>query len=150
VLALLLAMTVALECRLEAAPATGGERAPVRFVLRNAGSAPVAVLDWHTPLEGLLGPIFEVRGEGRVLDYTGPMVKRGDPEADEYVVLGPGESAAETVDLALAWDLQKAGRYEIRFPGPLRDVTAPGTVPRPRDKHRPHPLSCGPLLLDVS
>jgi len=73
-----------LACRLQAAPThPAGGPITVRFVLRNPGRRAVSVLDWHTPLEGLLGDIFSIRPlGGDALRYQGPMVKRGDPEPD--------------------------------------------------------------------
>lgn len=143
---------VRLECRLEAPFPTcrAGQPVPLRFVLKNAAAEPVSVLNWHTPLEGLLADAIDVRRNGARLAYRGPKVKRGDPEADEYVRLPPGESASEDVDLAAAYDLSRPGTYEVRFPGPLFDVaTGAQDVPRPRDAMRPFALSCGPVEIRI-
>jgi hypothetical protein len=97
----------------------------------------VRVLKWGTPLEGILGPVFEVKRDGAVLAYQGRMVKRGDPEADEYVLIEPGGSVSATVDLAPAYDVAAPGEYEATFVGRLTDVVADGeSVPRPRRAHK--------------
>jgi hypothetical protein len=148
----LLLLSLALECHLEAPPVQmAGGPVLVRFRLRNPGRQPLSVLDWHTPLEGLLADIFSIRtaAGGQPLRYTGPLVKRGDPEADEYVEIAPGGEASEEVDLAAAYDLSRPGRYTVSFKGPLRDVTSPASVPRPRDDHVGLPVTCNTLEIEI-
>lgn len=88
---------------------------PVSFTLRNDGSRTITVLRRQTPLEGILGDLFEVTLEGRRLEYRGRMVKRGPPTAGEFVTIGPGSLAHATVDLAAGYDLSSPGRYRVRF-----------------------------------
>jgi peptidyl-Lys metalloendopeptidase len=88
---------------------------PVGFTLRNDGSAALTVSRRQTPLEGILGDLFEVAVEGRRLEYRGRMVKRGPPAADEFVTIDPGLHAHATVDLAEGYDLAAPGRYRVRF-----------------------------------
>jgi peptidyl-Lys metalloendopeptidase len=88
---------------------------PLTFVLHNAGAGEVRVLARHTPLEGILGDLFEVTVAGRRLDYRGPMVKRGPPDAAEFVTLAPGDHVRATVDLLDGYDLSRAGQYTVRF-----------------------------------
>jgi peptidyl-Lys metalloendopeptidase len=88
---------------------------PVTFVLHNAGTAEVRVLARHTPLEGILGDLFDVILEGQRLAYLGPVVKRGPPEPTEYVTLAPGDHVRATVDLLDGYDLSPAGKYTVRF-----------------------------------
>src|SRR6185503_423223 len=97
-----------LACSLEAVPPyRAGEPVPVRFRLRNRGRAPVAVLDWNTPLEGLLADMFTIRRAGGAgVGWSGPSIKRGDPDAGDYVTIAAGGEVTEDVDLALGYDLQ--------------------------------------------
>ena len=88
---------------------------PVGFTLRNDGPEPVTVLRRQTPLEGILGDLFEVTLEGQRREYRGRMVKRGPPTADEFVTLAPGTHAHATVDLAEGYDLSSRGRYRVRY-----------------------------------
>src|SRR5262245_9321324 len=147
----LLLLSLALECHLEAPPVqVAGGPVLVRFRLRNPGRQPLSILDWHTPLEGLLADIFSIQAAGgEPLSYTGPLVKRGDPDEDEYVEIPPGGEASEEVDLAAAYDLARPGRYTIAFKGPLRDVTSPASVPRPRSLHVARPVSCNTLEIEI-
>lgn len=137
-------MAPTLDCVLEA-PKTvkAGQPVEVVFRLSNPTSMPLYVLDWHTPLEGLLNDIFQVKRDGTELSYSGPMMKRGDPGADEYVTVQPGASVEGRVDVALAYDFTKPGRYRIAFRGPLMDVTPQQvTGTRLRDRFHALPVSC--------
>ncbi|HVF62186.1 MAG TPA: hypothetical protein VNJ70_20435 [Thermoanaerobaculia bacterium] len=143
----------ALVCRLKAEPplAAGGPVA-VRLTLENPGTAPLYFLRWNTPFEGWEGTVFEVISpEGAALRYRGPLVKRGDPEREEYVELPAGGAVSAAADLAEVYDLVAPGRYRVRVPGALVDATADAaSLPRPRDAHRSVPLACGELTVDVA
>ena len=67
-----------LECRMARAAKPPGAHV-LEFTLTNRGREPVAVLDWSTPLEGLLADVLVIRRDGGPpLSYTGPSIKRGD------------------------------------------------------------------------
>jgi len=133
-----------LECRVEAVGQYHvGQPVPVRFRLRNRGRFPVAVLEWNTPLEGLLADVFTIRLHGGVrLPWNGPSIKRGEPEAAEYVTIASGGSIAEDVDLALGYELRAPGRYKVALRLTLHDVIQPAHGPRPRSQHQPVSLTC--------
>jgi hypothetical protein len=134
-----------LECALATLP---GPETMLRFTLHNKGDAAVAVLDWNTPLEGLLADIYVIRRDGGPpIRYRGPSIKRGDPEAGEYVTIAPGGSVSEDVDLGLAYDLGSPGRYEVELRLRLHDVAPPSAVPRPRDAQQPRTLACPVVTL---
>jgi peptidyl-Lys metalloendopeptidase len=139
-----------LECRLQAdSTQRAGSPVTVRFTLRNRGPSAVSVLDWLTPLEGLLGDIFTVRGPGGDVRYRGPMVKRGDPDSEDYVRVEADAEVSEAVDLAAAYDLSRPGRYTVAFRGRILDLTTPSSVPRPRSHHRALDLACGAIEIEV-
>jgi hypothetical protein len=135
---------VPLACELSVAPRVApGEPMLLRFRLTNRTAQPLYVLDWHTPLEGLLSRMLQVSRAGQDIPYQGPMMKRGDPGADDYRAIAPGASVEESIDVGLAYETQAPGRYRIAFAGPLRDVvTSPSEVPRPLDKHQPMAVQC--------
>jgi hypothetical protein len=101
-------------------PATlpGGEAVNLRFTLINNTDTRLYVLKWYTPLEGIAGEIFRAERDGQAIPYEGPLVSRGDPPPDAYVLLRPGESVSAEVDLATAYDFSKAGEYTIDFLSP--------------------------------
>ncbi len=120
-------------------------------MLTNGGSAPVWVLRWGTPLEDFSGDALRIVGpDGRVLEYQGPMVKRGDPGMQEYVRIEPNASTERVIDAASAYSFAAPGRYSVSFDRGLLDtLTGQGEIPRPRDRHRPIDLTCGPVEFEV-
>jgi hypothetical protein len=132
----------ALLCSLSVPPVLQlGEPIPLTFTLENPGRTPLRVLNWNTPFEGFFGNYLSITGPAGPVRYEGPMVKRGMPEADEYVALGAGKKVKATVDLALPFRLAKPGRYTVAFTGTLFDVTAEPT-PRSSDRFTGMKLSC--------
>jgi len=138
------AMGTSLECSMSVArQVTAGQPAELVFRLRNPTAQPLYVLNWHTPLEGLLSNCLKVTRDGVELPYQGPMFKRGDPDADSYVTLAPGASAEQKIEASLAYDFSQPGTYRIEFRGPLMDVaTQQAEVPRPLAKHSAMPVQC--------
>jgi hypothetical protein len=137
-----------LVCKLSApARIEAGQPVPMRFTLTNRGPAAVRVLNWATPFEGWFGPYVQVMHNGNLLRFTGPMVKRGDPAADEYVAIAAGRSRHATVDLAQPFDFTAPGRYRVTPRMTLFDVsTGP---PRQRDAMVPAKLDCPALEVQV-
>jgi hypothetical protein len=128
-----------------------GEPVQVTFRLTNPTAQPLFVLDWHTPLEGLLSNCLEVTRDGTEIPYQGPMFKRGNPEASDYVTLAPGGSAENTIEAQLAYDFSQPGTYRIAFRGPLMDVaTQQAEVPRPLAQHRAVPVQCQAIETKIS
>lgn len=141
-----------LDCALSA-PATvkAGQPVEVVFRLSNPGAKPLYVLDWHTPLEGLLNNIFDVTRDGTEIPYAGPMLKRGPPQADDYVTVAPGASVEGKVEVSLAYELKQPGRYRIAFKNRLWDVaTEKSEAPHPTGEFREMQVKCAPLELIVT
>ena len=138
------AMGTSLECAMSASPRVrAGEPVELTFRLRNPGAQPMYVLNWHTPLEGLLSNCLKVTRGGVEIPYQGPMFKRGDPDADSYVALAPGAAAEQKIEASLAYDFSQPGTYRIEFRGPLMDVaTRQEEVPRPLARHSATPVQC--------
>jgi len=138
------ARALALQCTV-AAPArvAVGQPVPLRFALANRGPVALKVLEWGTPFEGWFGAYVEVSRDGVAISYRGPMVKRGDPTADEYLRIAAHRTRRAEVDLAQPFELAIPGVYRVRPRITLFDVAAAGTpVPRPRDRHAPLALNC--------
>ena len=65
----------------------------LRFDLTNSGAEDLYVLKWNTPLEGLNSDCLKViRGENNKVAYDGPMIKRGSPGPEDYVLVPAGEN----------------------------------------------------------
>jgi len=96
--------------------------ATVRFSLTNTGAESAFVLTWQTPLFGVEADLFNVELDGEAALYTGKLVKRAAPQAEDYIEILPGETYAVDVDLAQIYDLSVAGDYAIRFRSRLDGV----------------------------
>ena len=137
-----------LVCKLSApGRVEAGQPVPMRFTLTNRGHAAVRVLNWATPFEGWFGPYVQVLHNGNLLRYAGPMVKRGDPGADEYVTIAAGRSRHATVDLAQPFDFTAPGHYRVTPRITLFDVST--DAPHPRDAMVPMKLDCPALEVEV-
>ncbi|HYH96290.1 protease [Hyalangium sp.] len=136
--------SASLQCALSVAPRLKvGEPVQVTFRLSNPTKQPLYVLNWHTPLEGLLSNCLEVTRAGTEIPYQGPMFKRADPEASDYVTLAPGGSAENTIEASLAYDFSQPGTYRIAFTRPLMDVTSQqAEVPHRLGQHHELPVQC--------
>lgn len=129
---------------------SSGEPAIFEFRLENRSSQAIFVLKWHTPLEGIISRIFKVTRDGEELDYLGPMVRRGDPIAEDYEEIEPGKSASASFDLAEVYDVTSAGEYRLKFVSRLLDVTTnPTDVPRPLDRHQPLDIECNDIAFVI-
>lgn len=137
-------MATKLECTMSVPPRLMvGEPVELRFELRNPTASPVYVLEWHTPFEGLLANFLQVTRNGEEVPYEGPMMKRGDPSAEEYVAIPPGASVDATVEMSLAYDFKQPGHYRITFRDTLMDVvTNQAEVPHTRAGFQPLPVQC--------
>ena len=115
-----------LKCELKApSEAKLGENVSLNFKLTNTTDKPLKVLKWNTPLEeGWFGSSFNVTRNGDWVNYTGAMVKRFRPSDNDYVAIPPGKSVENSVDLAVGYDLKKAGSYKFVFNGRVQDVQA--------------------------
>ncbi|NMO22484.1 protease [Pyxidicoccus fallax] len=141
-----------LECALSG-PATvkAGQPVEVLFRLTNRTSAPLYVLDWHTPLEGIRNNIFEVTRDGTEVPYIGEMMKRGAPQADDYVTVAPGATVEGKVDLSRGYDLRQPGRYRVAFINRLMDVaTDKAAVPPAMGEFREAQVTCPPFETTVT
>jgi hypothetical protein len=135
---------MALQCELSVSPRHEvGEPVELLFRLTNPSARTLHVLRWHSPLEGFFNDFLTVTRDGTELPYQGPVMKRGDPSAEDYVTLAPGASVEARVDVSLAYDMKQPGRYRIAFIDQLRDLTAnEAEVPRPLSAHQPVAVKC--------
>jgi len=92
-----------------------GEPVIVQIVLRNPSTNAIEVLQYHTPFEGILGDIFELRYQGEALSYQGPMVKRRPPEDEDWLPVDAGATLSAEVDISSAWKLSLPGVYSLQL-----------------------------------
>ncbi|MCX7894763.1 MAG: M35 family metallo-endopeptidase [Thermoanaerobaculum sp.] len=87
----------------------------LQWSLTNQGDAPLYVLRWQTPLDGIEGNIFAVKRNGEPVRYTGKLIKRPAPSPEDFIRLEPGETLSTTVDITSAYAMRASGQYTVRF-----------------------------------
>ena len=126
-----------------------GAQVPLRFAVTNQGRQALSLLEWNTPFEGWFGSYVEVTREGVVLPYRGPMLKRGESSADEYLRFSAGQSRRASVDLSLPFDLSQPGLYRVQPRITLHDVAGAQAPPRTRAQHAAQALVCNGVELRI-
>jgi len=107
-----------------------GQPVTVHLVLRNPSASALEVLQYHTPFEGILGEIFELRLQGQSLAYQGRMVKRGPPGDEDWLPLDAGVTLSAEVDISNAWELGLPGEYSLQLRNGITYRLAGHTDPR--------------------
>lgn len=93
----------------------------IDYQLVNNGATTIHVLRWQTPVDGVTTDLFRVTRNGEEVAYTGPMYKRVEPRAEDYIALKPGESLSAEVDLSAYYDMRSGGQFEVSY---ARDASA--------------------------
>ncbi len=105
--------------RVEMAPVldklAGDYLGSVRFTMRNPTNKAVRVLKYQTPFHGVEADLFSISVAGEGVDYTGRLVKRGEPAARDYMTLAAGEVRSIDIDLSAYYNFAKSGQYEVRY-----------------------------------
>jgi len=120
----------------------------LRFELHNRSRQAWWLLRWGTPFEGgWFAPLVRIERDHQVLDYQGAQIKRGEPEATDYLRLAPGQRKATTLVFAPAWAVGAAGHYRIESLWSWHDAFRAGTIrpPRPRAEHQALAQPCEAL-----
>jgi len=89
----------------------------LNFTLSNPSEKYVAVVAWGTPMEGVMGKIFEITDEdGNQVPYIGKLVRRAwPPAATSFIHLEPNGSISAVVDLTEDFAFPHAGYYTISY-----------------------------------
>lgn len=106
--------------------ATGGADeflGAIEVTVTNTGRQAVRMPTYQLPSQALEAKLFNVSYNGETVDYVGPMVKRGLPQAQDFTVLQPGQSHTAVVDLSAAYDLSRTGQYQVTFNSPLQHAS---------------------------
>lgn len=104
---------------------TAGHSSRLVFHVENRSDKPVSVLTWNTPLEKeLSADVFEVSLNGQLMAYQGRKVKRGTPQAEDYIRIPTGGRIETVVDIARYYDMSQSGRYTVLYrPDEIGGVT---------------------------
>jgi peptidyl-Lys metalloendopeptidase len=94
--------------------------------ITNTSNRALRVPAWEMPGQYLQSDLFTVTRDGREVGYQGPMIKRGLPQAADFVVLRPGQTYRTSVDLSAFYDLSSTGEYTVTFKAPLQHASLSG------------------------
>ena len=77
----------------------------------------IKFLKWGTPFESMLTrDMFSVKkADGQALPYHGPMVKRGKPEASDYINIQAGQTLKQSIDIRNAYGINASGMYHVQY-----------------------------------
>jgi hypothetical protein len=90
----------------------------VSFSVKNNSEESKKFCIWQTPLEGkITANIFEIDHQGKVLEYRGMMIKRGEPQEKDSLSLAPKAFLEKDILINQSYDLKSPGQYRIRFLG---------------------------------
>lgn len=135
-----------LNCQFTASTGTAGQ-VSLQFTLRNAGSRDVHLLRWGSPFEGAwFGPFVRASTAQGELPFQGAMRKRGEPSAQDYLLLRAGQELKAELSLADAYALP-SGPLKLTAAWHWHDVLVGGKPPRARDKHQGLDQACGEVTL---
>ena len=92
-----------------------GDSVLVDVSITNTGKGAARMLRWFTAQNGVEESLFEVRVDGREVEYVGRHYKRPEPTDSDYIVIQPGRTVTTTVDLADYYDMTATGMYSVRY-----------------------------------
>ncbi|MTW04207.1 hypothetical protein [Pseudoduganella ginsengisoli] len=99
--------------------ASGG-RVLVTVVLDNPNGHPMSVPNAIATDKELFGRLFEIRdtATGKLLEYQGPMVKRGALTAEDYFTVQPGMRHTNTLDITDSYAFKPGqNTYQLTYAG---------------------------------
>lgn len=99
------------------APKQIGTEMWTTMTFTNQSSKPIYLNKIDICLDGkLLNKVFQIQEKGKPLDYTGVLVKRRTPTADDFVILQPRKSITTKTRLDKAYAFRPGKhQYTIRY-----------------------------------
>ena len=100
--------------------ASSGGRVLVTVVFDNPNHHPMHVPRAIATDKELLGRLFEIRdtATGKLVEYQGPLVKRGPLTADDYFTVKPGTRHSNTLDITDSYAFKPGqNTYQISYAG---------------------------------
>jgi len=92
----------------------------VEVTVTNTSRHTVRVPKWQLPSGLTEAKLFNVSRDGVAVDYAGPMIKRGLPQAEDFAILRAGQTLRSVVDLSQAYDFSQRGQYVVNLDSPLQ------------------------------
>lgn len=99
---------------------SSGGRVLVTVVFDNPNGHPMSVPHAIATDKELFGRLFEIRdtATGELIEYQGPMVKRGPLTADDYFTVQPGTRHSNTLDITDSYAFKPGqNTYQLTYSG---------------------------------
>jgi len=92
------------------------EAVMLEFTLTNSLDKKLELLTWYTPFEGFLSDLFVIinKETGEPLIYQGPMVKRIQPDIEDYLTLPAMKTMSTTLNLSQTYQFS-TGSYLVKL-----------------------------------
>jgi peptidyl-Lys metalloendopeptidase len=87
----------------------------LRLTLTNPTDEDLYVLAYETPLRGLERELFRIERDGEPIPYQGKIALRLGPSAKDWIRIAPGASVSAEVKLSASYNLQRGGRYSVKY-----------------------------------
>ena len=102
----------------------------LRFTLRNTSAREIAIPYWQTPERGIFHDIFDVRLNGKPVEYVGRDYKWATPEERDIVRIPAGAAISSVVELSSTYAFQETGAYTVRYRASTQDLALRAQGPR--------------------
>ena len=127
----------------------GGFLGAVDVAITNTSNHTVRVPRWELPSDFMEAKLFQVSRDGQPVQYEGPMVKFGLPQARDFVMLRAGETLRTTVDLSGSYDMSRSGDYVVTLSSSLQHASLSNGEMLKHDNGLPMAIQSVPLRLWV-
>lgn len=91
-----------------------GNEAKLLFTLHNPSEQPWRFLQWKTPFDAWFSEFIHITHKGVQIPYEGALMKRGEPNKEDYLILKAGENVQVELELAQAFRLNN-GEYTVEI-----------------------------------
>lgn len=92
------------------------------FYVVNNTTSDIRMLTWNTPFEKILSAdLFLVTHAGKDMPYLGRKVKRGNPGADDYLLIPAGKKLESAMDIGKYYGLVGLDVFTVAIKLPLED-----------------------------
>lgn len=133
--------SIPLEC--SASAGSGDWQLQVKF--SNDSNQSFAILRWHSPLDAWFSEFLQLSQHEKQLPYQGAKAKRLQPAAEDLLVLAPGQSHVELLDLTQAYEIDNAP-LKIEF-SPIAVMTLKPGAPLVWQSAQQQWLSCADMVM---
>ena len=116
---------------------TNAHNGKIVVSVTNNSEKDIELLKWNTPFEKTISAdIFDVHMGKKDNAYTGRVIKRTQPQDNDYMLLEAGVTEKVTVDMPTYYGMKKKGDYRISFDGTFNYRLIDGTEVKRTERTR--------------